>query len=404
MSDPFPTTAQPPTVALVLAGGKGSRLAPLTDARSKPSVSFGGSYHIIDVVLSNLAHSQLRDVWIVEQYRPFTLNQHLASGRPWDLDGTRHGLRILPPAEGRVEEGFASGNGHALYQQIPILEAFGAQNVVVLSADHLYQLDLRPVIDQHNRLGSDLTVVTTEISEDPSRYGMVQVDDDQRVTAYDYKPETPKGKLVATEVFVFNVAALRRAADEMIEEFKNHEDEDDALGNSLGDYGETIVPHLVNTGTVHEYRHRDYWRDIGTLDSFYQAHMELIEGKGLDLDRPGWPVIAHHETYSPARFGADAQVSESIISYGSQINGTVEHSVIGPGVTVEKGARVYRSVILGDTTVPAGADLESVIADIAAEIPARKVGATKPGPGNITVLEPKDRGPNAEGEDQTTGH
>lgn len=403
MSDPFPTTQAPATVALILAGGKGSRLSPLTDARSKPAVRFGGSYRIIDIVLSNIAHSQIRDVWLVEQYRPFTLNQHLASGRPWDLDGTRHGLRILPPGEGRDEDGFSVGNGHALYQQIPALESYGAETVVVLSADHLYQLDFRPALQQHKDLGSDLTIVTTETDEDPSRFGVVQVGKNLEVTDYDYKPENPSGNLVAAEIFIFNVKKLSEVTDQLMDDLKHFEDGDDPQGASLGDYGETIVPHLVKHGKVHEFRHEDYWRDIGTIDAYFRAHMELLDGRGLDLDRPGWAIHTNPDSYSPARIFPGAVISNSTISQGAAIYGEVENSIIGPGVTVKKGAKVSRSIILADTTVPAGAELESVIADVAAEIPPGKTGETKPGPGNITVLAPAQRGPAIQGEDQTLG-
>ncbi|MDI3329260.1 MAG: sugar phosphate nucleotidyltransferase [Micrococcus sp.] len=395
MADPFPDDPARRTVALVLAGGRGSRLSPLTDARSKPAVPVAGQYRLIDVALSNLTHSGLRDVWVAEQYRPFTLNQHLAGGRPWDLDGTRHGLRILPPAEGRTEEGFSAGNGHALFQQLPLLEAFGAQTVVVLSADQLYQLDLGPALDQHRERGSDLTVVTTETDEDPSRFGVVRVDDDGSVTEYEYKPEQPAGSLVAAEIFLFDVPALARVTRHLTEQ------QDDPEGTSLGDYGETILPHFVKECRVHEYRLEGYWRDIGTVDAFYRAHMELLDQRGLQLDRPGWPLITNAESTPPAWIDTQATVTDSLISSGTRILGEVEHSVIGPGVVVEAGATVSRSVLLGQATVPAGAVLETVIADVGAEIPAGRSGRANPGPGDITVLVPADRGPDSP--DETTG-
>lgn len=402
MARPFPQHPEPPVVALVLAGGRGGRLSPLTDARSKPAVPFAGSYRIIDVVLSNLAHSRMENVWIVEQYRPFTLNRHLAGGRPWDLDSTRHGLQILPPAQGRPEEGFTAGNGHALHQQVPLLQSFGAETVVVLSADHLYHLDLRPVIRQHLERGSELTVVTTEVSENPSRYGVVQVNDDGGVTRYDYKPSAPEGHLVATEIFVYSVSALAEVTDGLVESSPAEADAD-AEGESLGDYGESIIPALVERGKAHEYRLDGYWRDIGTIDAFFQAHMDLLRGEGLELNRREWPILTNPREHKPAFIGPSAEVSRSLVSPGSVVEGSVEESVIGTGVVVEKGASVRRSVLLGDTVVPAGARLESVIADVGAEIPAEPIGETKPGPGNITVLVPKLRGPESE-LDETTGH
>ncbi|MEX3504395.1 glucose-1-phosphate adenylyltransferase family protein [Corynebacterium sp. LK2510] len=364
-------------VALILAGGRGSRLSPLTDARPKPAVPLAGSYRLIDVTLSNLAHSGLRHVWIAEQYRPGLLNRHLAGGRPWDLDGTRDGLRILPPGQGDTEDGFSEGNGHALYQQLEAVEEFGASTLVVLSADHLYQLDLRPVIEQHVEKGSDLTIVTSQLDEDVTRYGVVTSEGDT-VSAYDYKPKDPATDVVATEVFVFDVAALRRACDELVP--------DGADGADLGDYGDTLIPHMVGSGTVHEYRMDGYWRDLGTIDAYYRAHMDLVEGTGLDLHRADWPVLSNLSTSAPARIAESADITDSLVCPGAEVAGAVEHSLIGPGVTVANGATVSRSVLIGDVTVPAGAHLESVIADHCADIPAENVGQTKPGPGNITVL------------------
>lgn len=279
-------------VALVLAGGRGSRLAPLTDHRSKPAVPLAGSFSLIDATLSNLANSGLRTVWIAEQYRPGELNRHLAGGRPWDLDGTREGLRVLPPRQGGEGDGFTAGNGQAIYQNLQDLEAVGARDVVVVSADHLYQLDFDPVLQQHAELGSDVTVVTTEVQEDPSRYGVVQLDGD-RVVEYAYKPSDPTGSRVATEAFVFTVAALREACDALVGPGSD--------GEELADYGDTILPHMVAHGRVHSFDLRGYWRDLGTIDAYFQAHMELIDGRGIDLFDPAWPLMTNLAGAPPAR-------------------------------------------------------------------------------------------------------
>lgn len=409
MADPFPKDPEGAVVALVLAGGTGGRLMPLTAARAKPMVPLAGQYRLIDVVLSNLAHSRLRDVWVVEQYRPFTLNQHLAGGRPWDLDGTRHGLRLLPPAQGRAEEGFARGNGHAIAQQLPLLEQFGAETVVVLSADHLYQLDLRPVLAEHTRSGAELTVVTTETDEDPSRFGVVQVDDDGAVTDYAYKPEDPAGTLVATEVFVFDVAALSEVVgdlvageDEAATKDEGETDEDgDPVGSSLGDYGESIIPAFVARGRVREHRLVGYWRDIGTLDAYVRAHREILDGTGLDVAAEGWPLLTNPHAAPPAWVAPEATVTGSLLSPGCRIAGEVTDSVVGPSVVVEAGAVVRGSILLGECTVPSGAVLDTVIADVGAAIPAEGATGRAEPADEVVVLEPGERGPASS--DETTG-
>ena len=409
MADPFPTDPEGAVVALVLAGGTGGRLMPLTAARAKPMVPLAGQYRLIDVVLSNLAHSRLRDVWVVEQYRPFTLNQHLAGGRPWDLDGTRHGLRLLPPAQGRAEEGFARGNGHAIAQQLPLLEQFGAETVVVLSAHHLYQLDLRPVLAEHARSGAELTVVTTETDEDPSRFGVVQVDDDGAVTDYAYKPEDPAGTLVATEVFVFDVAALSEVVgdlvageDEAATKDEGETDEDgDPVGSSLGDYGESIIPAFVARGRVREHRLVGYWRDIGTLDAYVRAHREILDGTGLDVAAEGWPLLTNPHAAPPAWVAPEATVTGSLLSPGCRIAGEVTDSVVGPSVVVEAGAVVRGSILLGECTVPSGAVLDTVIADVGAAIPAEGATGRAEPADEVVVLEPGERGPASS--DETTG-
>lgn len=364
------------TVALILAGGRGSRLSPLTDDRPKPAVRFGAAHRIIDCVLNNLANSGIRDIWLVEQYLPDPLNAHLAQGRPWDLDGTYSGLRILPPEQTeRPDEGFSSGNGHALFQQLPDLEKAGVTEVIVASADHIYTLDYGQVLATHRRKAAALTMVTTTLDQDVSRYGVVETDGDL-VTNYEYKPENPATNRIATEDFVFEVAALREAIEAQA---------DRADGEDLGDYGDTIVPWLVENKQVAHYELEGYWRDIGTFQAYFSAHMDLIEGTGPDLNSPAWPWRTN-QTPTPAFIGPSAEVSGSLIGPGASVRGKVSRSVLGPGVVVEPGASVSNSIISGFSTVPAGAHLESVIVAEGAPIPAENIGQTKPGPGNLTIL------------------
>ncbi|WP_183664443.1 glucose-1-phosphate adenylyltransferase family protein [Neomicrococcus aestuarii] len=395
-----PVRSNPRVLALLLAGGQGSRLAPLTEARSKPAMPFAGTYRLIDFALSNLANSGIRNVWVVEQYKPFELNQHLANGRPWDLDGTYEGLRILPPFEGSKRDGFAEGNAHAIYQQIPKLKESGAEHVVVMSCDHVYQLDLRPVLEQHEKTDADVTIVTTHIDEKPSRYSVVTVDKDSRVTDFQYKPESPNGQTVATEVFVYKTSVLVETLEKLAQEVTasaskdiGEEDEsEDSLGQQLGDYGERLLPALVEGGRAFAFPLKGYWRDLGTVDAYFGAHMQLLDGTGVQLGDPEWPIMTNTVGLPPAFIDQTATIGHSLVAAGARVSGEVEHSVIGPGVTIESGAKVSRCILLGDNHVTKGAVLESVIADIGATFDAGQVGETKPGPGNITIVQPPSPG------------
>ncbi len=236
------------TLAIVLAGGKGSRLGSLTDDTVKPALPFAGPYRLIDIALSNLAHSHISDVWIAEQYLPHSLNDHLAQGRPWDLDRLHGGLQVLAPFEGATGEGMAKGNSDTLWRHRERIRSFGADHVLVLSADHVYTLDFLEVMATHTTSDADLTVVTTRVDEDPSSFSVVQVDDSGRVIDFDYKPDEPQGNLVAAEVFLYRAQTLLDALDEL-----------GGKTGGLGDYGEDLLPHLVSTRLVVEHRLDGYW-------------------------------------------------------------------------------------------------------------------------------------------------
>lgn len=347
----------PDTLAIVLAGGAGSRLGALTEHRAKPALPVAGTYRLIDISLSNLAHSHITNVWLAEQYRPWALNDHLSAGRPWDLDRNHGGLQVIAPFEGGNGAGFARGNSDTLQRQRDRIAASKADLVLVLSADHLYTMNFLDMVGTHNDLGADLTILTTEVAEDPSRYGVVQVAEDRRVTRFDYKPDAPEGKVVATEVFLYSADALVDALDALTAEH-----------GRLGDYGEDLVPWFVQHRTTVEHRHTGYWMDVGTLQSYWTAHLQLLDGDGATLDDPNWPIYSAQPQALPARIGSAARITESLISPGAVVDGTVHHSVIGPGAVIEAGAVVRDSVVLNGAHLVPGVELTNCVVDLDARV------------------------------------
>ncbi|MFD1213679.1 glucose-1-phosphate adenylyltransferase family protein [Arthrobacter sp. GCM10027362] len=357
-------------LAIILAGGPGGRMGVLTDRRSKPSLPFGGHYRMIDVPLSNAAHSGITDVWVVEQYLPFSLNDHIANGRPWDLDRTDGGLRILPPYQGAAGEGFSEGNADALHRQAGLIRDFGPDLVLVLSADNLYRMDFRDVLDTHAAAGADLTMVTTQGGGDLSRHSIVEAGGGT-VTGFEYKPDKPKTDLVAAEVFLYHAEVLLETMDRLAGE------------EGLKDYGDKLVPYLVEHAAVAEHRHHGYWRDLGTVPSYWEAHMQLLDGTGFNLQDAGWPILTAGPRLMPASVAAGARIEDSLVSAGSTVRGTVVRSLVGPGAVVEPGAVVRDSVLLAGVRVQSGAELVRVVADDRAVIgPHAQVG----GEDALTVL------------------
>jgi glucose-1-phosphate adenylyltransferase len=364
-------------LALVLAGGEGNRLEVLTEDRAKPAMPFAGVYRLIDFPLSNCMHSGISDVWVVQQYEPHSLNDHIANGRPWDLDKTHGGLRILAPRKGDDEEGgWHRGNADALFRNKSFLEEAGPEVVVVLSSDHVYKLDYSDVIAHHSDAGADATLVTTRVAKaEASRFGVVEVGGDDLVTGYEYKPDHPKSELATTEVFVFSSNPLLSA----LESLAKDEDPDDGLG----DLGDQLLPDMVAGGTVSEYRLEGYWRDVGTIASYWGAHMDLLsDGPRFDLDDPDWPILTLAPQRPPAHIFESASNVNSLVSPGSEIRGTVINSVLAPGVVVEDGAVVRNSIVLHDVNIAAGATIETAIIDEGARVDGDAiVGETRPGSG-----------------------
>jgi glucose-1-phosphate adenylyltransferase len=351
------------TLALIMAGGTGGRLEVLTRTRAKPVLPYGGVYRLIDFPLSNCMHSGIADVWVIEQYQPHSLNEHLANGRPWDLDRTYGGLRLLQPHQGGDEGGWHQGNADAIYRNRVSIRAFDPEVVLVLSADHAYTLDYRVVIDRHLEADAALTMVTTRVRrEEVSRFGCVRADEQGCVAEFQYKPESPRSDLVTTEVFAYKTDELLDTLNELAAAKGDGDGEQE--GESLEDFGDELVPTLVGEGRVREYRLEGYWRDVGTVHSYWAAQMDLLADEpGLRLDDPTWPILTRGVQLSPARIHASARIDDSLISAGSTVRGRVVRSVLGPGVVVEEGATVRHSVLLSGCAVEAGATVDGAILD-----------------------------------------
>ncbi len=359
-------------LCVVLAGGQGSRLGPLTEGRSKPSLRVGGHYRLIDVALSNIANSALRDVFVVEQFEPHLLNDHLAGGRPWDLDRSRGGLRVLPPYESdrNDQDGFADGNAEALWRNSAVIDEVDPEAVIVVSADHLYRLDLRDVLDHHAEADVAATVVTAELDdgEDLTRFTVVDVDAG-RVRDLDYKPDHPSGRVVATEVFVYDWAALRDRLDDLA-----GDDE------PLGDYGERLLPSFVDDGGIAAFAQQGLWADLGVPQTYLDAQLALLDGHpGFSFHDQRWPIHSADTDRRPARVHAPARIDSSWICAGADVAGRVVRSIIGPGAVVEAGAEVRDCVIMDDVVIGAGA---SVAATVAAEAVEIEAGAQVGSPGH----------------------
>lgn len=346
-------------LAMIMAGGSGSRLGALSAVRAKPAMPFAGTYRLIDFPLSNCHHSGIDDVWVVEQYQPHSLNDHLAGGRPWDLDRTVGGLKLLGPSQGGAAGGFHEGNADALYRYREQIRAFGPDELVVLSADHVYVLDYSEAIRYHREKGAGVTLVTTRAPiEEASRHGVVEADAEGRVTGFASKPEEPATEVVATEVFVYDPGTLLATLEALVGESGGREEA------GLEDFGDALIPRLVEEGRAWAYPLEGYWKDVGTPDAYWEAHMDLLAAApALRLHDPGWPILTYGGSHPPARIEATARIDAGLISPGCVVRGSVARSVLAPGVVVEEGATVVDAVILRDTTIERGATVRRAIVD-----------------------------------------
>jgi glucose-1-phosphate adenylyltransferase len=337
-------------LAVILAGGEGERLSILSAMRAKPAVPFGGKYRIIDFALSNCVNSDVHNVVVLTQYNPRSLNDHIGVGRPWDLDRVKGGIRMLQPyiARGRMNEWY-QGSADAVLRNLQVIREDGADTVLILAGDHVYKMDYRPFLQFHRRRRADVTVAVRPVPiGEAHRFGILALAQDSRVVEWQEKPRQPKSDLASMGIYVFSTRALTKWLDE-----------------TRTDFGRDVIPAMLDGGArVYGYRFDDYWQDVGTVESYWQSSMDLLEEQpALDLYDRHWLIHTKSEERAPAKITPTANVHRSLVSHGCVVAGTVEHSVLSPGVQVEVGAVVRDSIVMFDSVIKAGAIVDRAIID-----------------------------------------
>ena len=342
-------------MAMLLAGGQGSRLGILTMDKAKPAVAFGGKYRIIDFPMSNCVNSGVETVGILTQYQPLTLNQHIGIGVPWDLDTRNGGVATLAPhmREGEVGEWY-SGTANAIYQNIDYIDANNPEYVLILSGDHIYKMDYSAMLKYHKEHNCDVTIAVLEVSmEEASRFGIMNADENDKIYEFEEKPEHPKSNLASMGIYIFTWDKLRAA---LIEDNKIHSD---------SDFGKHIIPSMLEKSmTLYAYRFKDYWKDVGTIESYWAAKMELIKTlPEFNLYEYFWKIYTKSDLQPPMYSGINSDIKTSIVSEGCQVEGTVHHSVLSKNVTIEEGAIVKDSIIMENCHIGKNTIIERCIID-----------------------------------------
>ena len=334
-------------IAMLLAGGQGSRLYTLTTKTAKPAVPFGGKYRIIDFPLSNCTNSKLDTVGVLTQYRPLELNEYVGNGLPWDLSRYYGGVSILPPYQGQGGADWYKGTANAIYQNKEFVDRYDPDYVLILSGDHIYKMDYAKMLDFHKANNADCTIAVLEVPmEEASRFGIMSVNEDNSIYKFTEKPKNPDSNKASMGIYIFN----RKKLFDYLEA-----DEQDKT--SSNDFGKNIIPTMLNNKErMFAYPFEGYWKDVGTISSLWEANMDLLgDDPALKLNDENWRIFFRSTASAPQHIGADAVVENAVITEGCEIHGTVRNSVIGSGVCVEAGALVEDSVIMSNTTVKSGA-------------------------------------------------
>ena len=341
------------TVAMILAGGQGSRLGVLTRKLAKPAVPYGGKYRIIDFPLSNCANSGIKAVRVLTQYQPLVLNEYVGNGQPWDLDGTYDGVTCLSPYQQMDGAHWYSGTANAIYRNINFIERYNPEYVVVLSGDHIYKMDYSDMIKFHKKNKADCTIAVIDVPlEEASRFGILNTNPDNSIYEFEEKPKNPKSTNASMGIYVFSWEKLRKYLEL-----------DEANPNSSNDFGKDVLPAMLNGGErMFAYPFAGYWKDVGTIDSLWEANMDLLDpNTTLDLSDEKEKIFSRNPSMSPQYIGENANIQNSLVSDGCDIDGNVEFSVLFPGVTVGTGATVTDSILMPGVIVEDGAIVEYAI-------------------------------------------
>ena len=345
-------------IAMLLAGGQGSRLGILTAKVAKPAVAFGGKYRIIDFPLSNCINSGVDTVGVLTQYQPFRLNTHIGIGIPWDLDRNVGGVSILPPYEKSTSSEWYTGTANAIYQNLDYMESFNPDYVLILSGDHIYKMDYEVMLDFHKANHADVTIAAMPVPiEEASRFGIVITDDNKQITEFEEKPAHPRSNLASMGIYIFSWSVLKEALI--------------ALSEEPGcDFGKHIIPHCHKQGKrMFAYEYHGYWKDVGTLSSYWEANMELIDIiPEFNLYEEFWQIYTKSDSIPPQYVADEASISRCIIGDGAEIHGKLENCVVGSGVIIEQGAVVRDSIIMKDVVIGPGCVIDKAVIAEGAQI------------------------------------
>ena len=340
-------------IAMLLAGGQGSRLYALTQKTAKPAVYFGGKYRIIDFPLSNCVNSGIDTVGVLTQYQPLELNEYLGNGQPWDLDRLYGGVHVLPPYQTATGSNWYKGTANAIYQNINFIERYEPQYVAILSGDHIYKMDYEKMLSRHKKKGADLTVAVLEVTrEERSRFGIMTCNEDGRIVKFTEKPKNPDSTLASMGIYIFSWDKLKKY---LIEDENNPESEND--------FGKNIIPSMLAAGEkLYAYNFEGYWKDVGTIDSLWDSNMDLLnQNVPFDIGDNSWKIYSRTHNVLPQDVGPQAQIEKAMISEGCSVEGYVDSSVLFQSVTVEEGASVRDSVVLPGSVIKSGAVVQYAI-------------------------------------------